>query len=175
MVDQNKPSKLVFSEEDVTHLINLWNECIPVKDIALDMGRPFNNIRNKIKDLQKKGLIKPRDTSNSIPDEVIETYAGMYSIPLDTVNSMVTLFSGDKDLVIANLHAACEAYSKQNGFCYYLKDMVKLTFIGEPSDAVPARGADGELVLISKAVAHTRNTMSHSTFVNMCKYIASKF
>lgn len=168
-------NKTRFSEEDIEFLITLWNDGVKVKDIALSMGRSFHNIRNKVKALHKSGRIKQRDMSNNIKNEELEDLSARFNLPIDTVRSISKLFSGGRDNILSSTETACEAYKAQNGYCYYLSDRVKLSFSGEPSDAVPMNGHNNSMVLVCKAVAHTRNTLGHSAFVNVCSYIANKF
>ena len=66
-------------------------------------------------------------------------------------------------------------YTRQNGYCYYLPDRVKLTLDTSPSGIVPMQGHEGELILTCNAIANTRKTMSHDGFINLCKAIATTF
>lgn len=164
-----------FTPEDVEQLIELWNANMTAKDIAIAMDRPFHNIRNKIKSLQKAGKIAPRSNSNNIDDTFIEITAGAYGLPVDTVKFFTTLFTGGRERIIAGTQQCCEAYLKQNGYCYYLSDNVKLTLDDSPSGAVPLMIGTDTVILVCKAVASVRSGMTHNTFINMCKAIAKHF
>lgn len=164
-----------FTEEDIQTLQQLWSDNLTAKEIAMQMERPYLNVRNKIRDLQKKGALKKREKSNAMPDMFVETTAGVYGLPVDLVQHFTTLFSGGQDRVISGVNQCCMAYLDQNGYCYYLKDRVKLTPDESPSGLTPLQGANGELVLTCRAIAHTRSTMSHNAFINLCKAIASEF
>ena len=164
-----------FTEQDVARLIQLWNANLSAKDIALEMGRSFHNIRNKIKSLQKKGEIAPRSNSNKVDDTFVEITAAAHQLPIEIVRHFTTLFTGGQERVIAGTQQCCEAYTRQNGYCYYLTDRVKLTMDVSPSGVVPTQGHNGELILVCHAIANTRKTMSHDGFINLCKAIATTF
>nr|DAR25200.1 MAG TPA: MarR family [Caudoviricetes sp.] len=164
-----------FTPAAVEQLIEMWNQNFTAKDIALAMDRPFHNIRNKIKALQKAGKIAPRSNSNNIDTTFIEITAGAYGLPVDTVAYFTTLFTGGKERIIASTQQCCEAYVAQKGYCYYLSPQVKLTMDDSPSGIVPMQGHENNLILTCKAIANTRKTMSHASFINLCKAIAKNF
>lgn len=172
-VQPDHPS--IFSEEDVQQLIALWEADTTVRDIALAMGRPYNNIRNKVAQLQKKGLILPRDSRNQLPDNYIETTAGAYGVPIETVRAFTKMFSNGARKIMDGTEDALKAYQNQSGECFYLKGMVKLTFDETPSGAVPMYTRDGSMILVCKAVAGMRMSMSHEAFIGVCKHIANGF
>lgn len=170
-----KGAPKVFSDEDIANIISLWNENRTVKDIAQFIDRPFVSVRNKIAAMQKKGLIAPRSQSNKLPEQFVEQTAGVHQLPTDLVQYFTTLFSGGADRIIEGVNKACEAYRHQNGSCFYLKNLVRLTQDNSPSGVVPMYMEGGELILVCRSVAVLRSTMGHKSFVNMCKYIAKQF
>lgn len=164
-----------FSDKDIETLISLWNDNLTVKEIAIAMERPFNNVRNKIKALQDKGAITPRAKSNELDRDSVAQLAGAYQLPIDTVAYLAGLFSGGATRILANLQQACEAYINQNGYCYYLHGRVKLTMDDSPSGAFAMHGPEGTMILVCNAVANTRKTMTHEGFVGLCKLVAQRF
>lgn len=170
-----KGAPKVFSEEDMANIISLWNENRTVKDIAQFIDRPFVSVRNKVASMQKKGLIAPRSQSNKLPEQFVEQTAGVHQLPTDLVAHFATLFSGGADRIIEGVNKACETYREQNGSCFYLKNLVRLTQDSSPSGVVPMYMEGGELILVCRSVAVLRSTMGHKSFVNMCKYIAKQF
>ena len=168
---QPKPHTGTYTPEEEAELIAYWNDHATVREIANQMNRSFNNVRNKVAQLQKKGIIRARDAKSKLPDQFVEMTAGVYQLPIDTVAHFITLFSGSADKVIAQVNRACQAYVEQGGWCYYLRDKIKLTMDGSPSGVVVSE-VDGNMVLICRAVAGMRMSMSHNAFVGVCKHIA---
>nr|DAE86782.1 MAG TPA: Interferon-inducible and double-stranded-dependent eIF-2kinase dna binding protein, helix [Caudoviricetes sp.] len=164
-----------FTEQDVAQLVQLWNANLTARDIAAQMERPFHNIRNKIKSLQRQGVISPRSKTNVVDDTFISITAGTYQLPIELVEYFTTLFSGGQERVIAGTQQCCEAYQAQGGYCYYLRGQVKLTTDNSPSGVVPMQGPGGGLILVCNAIAGTRKTMSHEGFIALCKVIAQNF
>ena len=165
----------IFSKADIQQLIDLWEANTTVRDIALAMGRPYNNIRNKVAQLQKNGVIMPRDSHNQLPDNYIETTAGTYGVPLEVVRAFTKMFSNGAHKIMDGTEDALKAYQNQSGECFYLKGMVKLTFDETPSGVVPMYTRDGSLILVCKAVSGMRMSMSHEAFISVCKHIANRF
>ena len=165
----------IFSKADIQQLIDLWEADTTVRDIALAMGRPYNNIRNKVAQLQKKGVIMPRDSRNQLPDNYIETTAGTYGVPLEVVRAFTKMFSNGAHKIMDGTEDALKAYQNQSGECFYLKGMVKLTFDETPSGVVPMYTRDGSMILVCKAVSGMRMSMSHEAFIGVCKHIANRF
>lgn len=165
----------IFSKADIQQLIDLWEANTTVRDIALAMGRPYNNIRNKVAQLQKNGVIMPRDSRNQLPDNYIETTAGTYGVPLEVVRAFTKMFSNGAHKIMDGTEDALKAYQNQSGECFYLKGMVKLTFDETPSGVVPMYTRDGSMILVCKAVSGMRMSMSHEAFIGVCKHIANRF
>ena len=165
----------IFSKADIQQLIDLWEANTTVRDIALAMGRPYNNIRNKVAQLQKNGVIMPRDSRNQLPDNYIETTAGAYGVPLEVVRAFTKMFSNGAHKIMDGTEDALKAYQNQSGECFYLKGMVKLTFDETPSGVVPMYTRDGSMILVCKAVSGMRMSMSHEAFIGVCKHIANRF
>ena len=165
----------IFSKADIQQLIDLWEADTTVRDIALAMGRPYNNIRNKVAQLQKKGVIMPRDSRNQLPDNYIETTAGTYGVPIEVVRAFTKMFSNGAHKIMDGTEDALKAYQNQSGECFYLKGMVKLTFDETPSGVVPMYTRDGSMILVCKAVSGMRMSMSHEAFIGVCKHIANRF
>ena len=84
-------------------------------------------MRNKIAALQKKGIIKARDTRNKVPQTFIMEMAGKYNVPIDVVLFLSSLFTGGVDKIMAQTETAVEQYVAQEGQCYYLGERVRLT------------------------------------------------
>lgn len=164
-----------FTDQDIETLISLWNDNLTVKEIAIAMERPFNNVRNKVKALQDKGVIASRAKSNELDSDSVAQLAGAYQLPVDVVEYLASLFSGGATRILANLQQACDAYIKQNGYCYYLHGRVKLTMDDSPSGAFAMHGPEGTMILVCNAVANTRKTMTHEGFVGLCKLVAQRF
>ena len=165
----------IFSKADIQRLIDLWEADTTVRDIALAMGRPYNNIRNKVAQLQKNGVIMPRDSRNQLPDNYIETTAGTYGVPIEVVRAFTKMFSNGAHKIMDGTEDALKAYQNQSGECFYLKGMVKLTFDETPSGVVPMYTRDGSMILVCKAVSGMRMSMSHEAFIGVCKHIANRF
>ena len=165
----------IFSKADIQQLIDLWEANTTVRDIALAMGRPYNNIRNKVAQLQKNGVIMPRDSRNQLPDNYIETTAGTYGVPLEVVRAFTKMFSNGAHKIMDGTEDALKAYQNQSGECFYLKGMVKLTFDETPSGVVPMYTRDGSMILVCKAVSGMIMSMSHEAFIGVCKHIANRF
>lgn len=161
--------KTRFSEDDIAILIELWEQGQTVKAIATYMERSYNNVRNKVASLQKKGVLRSRDTK--LPDNFIQITAGTFSLPIDVVQYLSSQVRGNADQVISGTHMLCAAYAQQKGECFYLKGRVKLTMDNTPS-GVEVVDLDGQPVLVCKAVAGMRMSLSHNTFINICKFIA---
>ena len=170
-----QPHHSIFSKADIQQLIDLWEADTTVRDIALAMGRPYNNIRNKVAQLQKNGVIMPRDSRNQLPDNYIETTAGAYGVPLEVVRAFTKMFSNGAHKIMDGTEDALKAYQNQSGECFYLKGMVKLTFDETPSGVVPMYTRDGSMILVCKAVSGMRMSMSHEAFIGVCKHIANRF
>ena len=165
----------IFSKADIQQLIDLWEADTTARDIALAMGRPYNNIRNKVAQLQKKRVILPRDSRNQLPDNYIETTAGAYGVPIEVVRAFTKMFSNGARKIMDGTEDALKAYQNQSGECFYLKGMVKLTFDETPSGVVPMYTRDGSMILVCKAVSGMRMSMSHEAFIGVCKHIANRF
>lgn len=164
-----------YTDEAIASLVAYWNADYTVREIAERMGRTYNSVRNKVASLQKRGLISPRDNRNTLPVGFIEQTAGEYNLPIETVAFFVGLFGKGARHIVAGVKDACEAWVAQNGECYYLRGRVRLSRDTSPSGIVPMYLADGQLILVCRAVASVRKTMSHGGFVSMCKHIANAF
>lgn len=169
------PHPSIFSKADIQQLIDLWEANTIVRDIALAMGRPYNNIRNKVAQLQKNGVIMSRDSRNQLPDNYIETTAGAYGVPIEVVRAFTKMFSNGARKIMDGTEDALKAYQNQSGECFYLKGMVKLTFDETPSGVVPMYTRDGSMILVCKAVSGMRMSMSHEAFIGVCKHIVNRF
>lgn len=163
-----------FSDSDVQDLITMWQKHYTVREIAGYLGRPFNNVRNKVAALQKKGIIKARDTRNKVPQTFIMETAGKYNVPIDVVLFLSSLFTGGVDKIMSQTETAVEQYVAQEGQCYYLGERVRLTMDTSPSGVVVVT-IGLEMALVCRAVAGMRMTMSHEAFVGVCKLVAQRF
>lgn len=168
-------SPQLFSESDTATLVEMWNAQHTVREIATAMGREFNNVRNKVAYLQKRGVIAPRANGNRLPEEFIEQTAGQYNLPIDLVAYFASLFGKGAQRIMAGTQEACEAWVAQGGECYYLRGRVRLTADESPSGVVPMYLSDGRMFLMCRAVASVRQSMSHGGFVSMCRHIAKVF
>lgn len=175
MTENVKSESGVYSDEDIARIIALWEEGIAVKDIALELGRKLESVRNKVRSLQKKGLIEIRNNVMGLPEHFVEHTAGAYGLPIEWVEHFKTLFVGGQEKLIAGINGCCEAWIAQNGRCLYLSDRIVLTPDSEPSGAVAMYDDTGRVVLVCKAIAHTRNTLSHNVFISVCRQIAENF
>lgn len=163
-----------FSEEDTRDLIDMWRKQYTVREIAGYLGRPFNNVRNKVAALQKKGIIKARDTRNKVSQTFILETAGEFNVPVDVVSYLSSLFTGGADKIMAQTREAVTQYVAQNGQCYYLGERVRLTMDNTPSGVVVV--AVGETnALVCRAVAGMRMSTTHETFLSICRLIALRF
>lgn len=173
IIEQSVPptEKIHFDKDDVAILIELWEQGHTVKEIASFMGRSYNNVRNKVASLQKKGTLRTRNSLSDIPANFAETTAGLFNLPVDTVEHLSHLIKGNDSQIMAMTHMLCAAYVQQKGYCYYLKERIKLTMDNTPS-GVEIVDVKGQPVLVCKAVAGMRMAISHHAFVNICKYIA---
>lgn len=177
LIDQSNPKTRFassFSEEDTRDLITMWNKHYTVREIAGYLGRSFNNVRNKVAALQKKGLIKARDTRNKISQSFIMETAGKFGVPIDVVLYLSSLFTGGSDKIMEQTTEAVEMYKAQGGKCYYLGDMVHLTMDDTPSGVVVVRVKD-KIALVCRAVAGMRMATTHETFLGICRLIAQRF
>lgn len=173
---QTIPSRLdKFTEDDTARLVELYNSGATFRDIALTMGRPFLNIRNKVHALQRKGVLAKRTHTHNLPENYIEHTAGANGLPISVVEWFAKQFSGPQGKRIAGIQGCCIAWERQNGKCYYLKDKISLVAEDTPNGAVPMYGANGEIILVCKAISHTRNTMSHGAFVKLCHWVSQNF
>lgn len=164
-----------YTEADVEAIVSFWHEGLTAKDIAIALDRKYVSVRNKIRQLQKKGVIKTRTNSNTLPDGFVEHTAAAFGLPVELVSHFCTLFSGGQDRIIAGVSDCCIAWAEQQGKCYYLGDHVRLTMDDSPSGVVVMYGQNNRPVLVCKAISHTRNTMGHDTFVSMCRVVAERF
>lgn len=168
-------AKHIFTDEDTAQLMDYWNGGLTAREIAVAMDRPYNNIRNKIKQLQQKELIAPRDNKIQLPDNFIEITAGVHNLPVDIVEHFRHLFGGTTDKIVTGVEQACVAYTAQQGKCFYLGDMSVLTPDNSPSGIMVSTGPQGELVLVCRAISSLKNSLSHATFVAVCKKVANAF
>lgn len=175
--EQAKPDKThfatSFTKEDVTTLIALWSRGHTVREIAERMGRSYNNVRNKVAALQKKGEIKPRDPKNKLPDGYIQGTAARFMIPVDVVQYLSSFFGGSAADMMKNIDEAAARYKAQKGQCAYLGERVTMTMDTTPSGLVVIPGEP--MMLCSRAVAGMRMSMSHESFVGVCRAIALRF
>lgn len=191
-----------YRQEDVAQLISLWNSGATTTDIATALQRGVTSIRNKIRALQKSGVlgIRARDTSTTIPaatehapptapavahihdyTTLITLTQGAYDLP----DGYVEYFMGEiirmmGEEVLANrelfsdmVTECCTAWYTQSAECYYLGQACSMTIAPSPTQAVLMTGADGELVFVSRAIARMRGTLAHSTFVRICGVVAT--
>lgn len=174
-LDEMAPEKSgAYSEKETNELIEFWNEGAPVREIALMMNRPYNNVRNKVAQLRKKGVIRSRDVKNKLPDNYAEVMAAAYSLPTEVVEYLISLIDGNTDTILAVTPDLCRSYAEQGGYCYYLRDRIKLTMDNTPS-GMQISYIDFNVVLTCRAVSSMRMMMGHNSFVNICKYIANRF
>lgn len=162
-----------FTKGDVTTLIALWSRGHTVREIAERMGRSYNNVRNKVAALQKKGEIKPRDPKNKLPDGYIQGTAARFMIPVDVVQYLSSFFGGSAADMMKNIDEAAARYKAQKGQCAYLGERVTMTMDTTPSGLVVIPGEP--MMLCCRAVAGMRMSMSHESFVGVCRAIALRF
>lgn len=162
-----------FTKEDVTTLIALWNRGHTVREIADRMWRSYNNVRNKVAALQKKGEIRPRDVKNKLPSGYIEGTAARFMIPVDVVQYLSSFFGGSAADIMRNVDEAAARYKAQKGQCAYLGERVTMTMDNTPSGLVVIPGEP--MMLCCRAVAGMRMSMSHESFVGVCRAVALRF
>lgn len=163
-----------YSDDELDRLVHLWKLGRPSKEIAQQLNRAHTSVRNKVKALQKKGVIAPRERANKLPDGFVEHLAGAYKLSVDTVQYFTTLFGGGQGNIVQGTTSSCIAWSAQGGKCFYLGERVPLSLDSSPSGVEPVLN-NGEMVLVCRAVAAIRRSVSHDSFVGMCKLIAERF
>lgn len=163
----------IFTAADTARLTELFSQGTPVSRIAKIMERPHNNVRNKVRALQAKGVIPKRATSTTIPQAFIEDTAGTYDVPADIVASLALQTSGPMESRKQQLIESCLAWSAQSGHCYYSPQISLVSGI-HPASATIMRDGEGNIVLVCRAIARMRGGMSHKGFVNLCYSVASQ-
>lgn len=144
-----------------------------MREIADKMGRSYNNVRNKVAALQKKGEIKPRDVKNKLPVGYIQETAARFMLPVEVVHYLSTFFGGSAADMMININEAAARYKAQKGQCAYLGERVMMTMDTTPSGLVVIPGEP--MMLCCRAVAGMRMTMSHESFIGVCRAIALRF
>lgn len=161
----------IFTESDITQLIELFLQGIPVSEIAQMMERPHNNVRNKIRALQNKGRLPKRATSTTLSQDFLEGTAELHAVPLDIVASLAAQTSGSIETRKQRLIESCQAWTAQAGCCYYSPQIV-LTSGVHPASATVMAGDSGSIILVCRAIARMRGGMSHKGFINVCRTIS---
>lgn len=161
----------IFTDSDIAQLIELFLQGVPVSEIAQMMERPHTNVRNKIRALQNKGRLPKRATSTTLSQSFLEDMAELHAVPVDIVTSLATQTSGSMEARKKLLIKGCHAWTAQAGCCYY-SPQITLTSGVHPAAATVMAGDDGSVILVCRAIARMRGSMSHKGFVNVCRTIS---
>lgn len=161
----------VFSDDDISQLVELFAQGLPLTQIANVMSRPLNNVRNKVRALQKKGTLPKRATTTSLPETFFIEIAQTCNVPLDLVKTLAQQVQGTRAQRQHHITLGCQAWTSQGGRCYYAPH-IQLTTDVSPATATLMRGQDDGVVLVCRAIAVMRNKMSHTGFVRLCQTVA---
>lgn len=161
----------IFSDDDIAQLVELFAQGSPLTTIAKTMGRPLNNVRNKVRALQKKGTLPKRATTTTLPESFFVEIAQVCNVPLDLVKVLAQQVQGTREQRQQHIMSGCQAWGAQGGRCYYAPHIPLTTDIS-PATATLMRGRDDSVVLVCRAIAVMRNKMSHTGFVRLCQTVA---
>lgn len=165
-MSMTRKRKGLYTDEDIATLIALRGEGKTEKEIAMVLGRSFNSVHCKIKELIKDGRLQLiRDTTPISDDDITELASKHLTTPR-LVELVVEVVGTRMRNRIGEVDAALLAFNVQDRCCAYFGVGISLEVgSADPTRAVLTKDRVGRPMWISKVAARMRGKLSHETFL----------
>lgn len=155
-----------YKDHEIAELVKLRGEGVTEKEIAKRLGRPYNSVHCKIKELRKAGeLPLVRDTT-PVSDEDVEELAIKHGVAVALVQTVIEQVGSRMRTRLAEVDAALLAWNVQARTCAYFGVPISLeASVTLPTRAVLSKDKQGRPLWVSKMAAKMRGKLSHEMFL----------
>lgn len=162
MKRQNRP----YTEEDVELLIQLRNGGKTEREIATALGRPYNSIHCKVKELRKLGKLPLIRNLAMLSDDDIAEMAVEQGLLVDDVTRIIAKVGKPYVSSRDQFSTAIQSWTRQKGRCVYFGVPIYIDNPPTPStQAFLLPGEDGGVVWVSSIARKMRGKLSHEMFM----------
>lgn len=165
-------SRRAYSAEDVAKIIEMRKSGELEKDIAVALGRSYNSLHSKLKQLRDVGLVPVLRDISPITDEDIANIAldkGVTEhLVIDIMGRLGSLYRGK----LPRLREVVDAYVSQQGRCCYFGTIMDMTYDSDASHrAELVYTEDGKPMWMTRMAKRMRGRLSHTTFLRAVEII----
>lgn len=155
-----------YTEQDIEQIIELRGSGLSEKKIAEAIGRPYNSVHCKIKELRQNGRLPLiRDITPLTPED-IEELAVKHQLSVDDVERVIEIVGSRLLSKKAFIDEALLQWQVQGSLCAYYGvgiSMVASTTL--PTRACLSTNAQGKPMWISLMAKKMRGKLSHEMFL----------
>lgn len=156
----------LYTETELSRIVELRGAGRTEKQIAEELGRPYNSVHCKIKEMRKDGRLPLVRDTTPVSDEDISALASKHRVTVGAVEYVIACVGSRMKNRLPDVDAALLAYNAQSACCVYFG--VPIALVGErgkPHMAVLRRDKVGHPMWVSKMAAKMRGKLSHEMFL----------
>lgn len=167
-----KQTRRAYSADDIAQIIEMRKAHIPEKEIAKALGRPYNSVHSKLKQLRDEGLVPIVRDISPVTDEDIDVFATRKNVKVELVNGIMsrlgTLYRGK----LPQLETVIDAYVAQRGRCFYFGTTMDISYNSDSSArAELVYTEEGKPIWITRMAKRMRGRLAHGTFLRAVEII----
>lgn len=167
-----KKSRRAYSAEDVAKIIEMRTAHVSEKEIAVALGRSYNSLHSKLKQLRDEGLAPVIRDISPITEEDIATLALEKGVEVYLIESIMARLGNLYRGKLPRLEEAVDAYISQQGKCCYFGTVMDITYDSSALHrAELVYIEDGEPMWMTKMAKRMRGRLSHNTFLRAVEII----
>lgn len=142
------------------------------REIASIMGRTYNSIHCRIKQMRRDGTLSPvRDITPLSPGD-IEELAAAYHIAVYEVEAIISHVGKPIKHNVAKIKQALDQWVRQDGLCAYYGVPISFSAsIKSPTRVYLMSGVAGEVMWVSAMAKKMRGALSHEIFLQSLSVI----
>lgn len=165
-------SRRAYSAEDVAKIIEMRTAHMPEKEIAVALGRSYNSLHSKLKELRDEGLVPVIRDISPITDEDIAKLAESRGVTVGLVTDIMARLGSLYRGKLPRLEEVVDAYISQQGRCCYFGTMMDITYNSEVSNrAELVYTGSGDPMWMTRMAKRMRGRLSHTTFLRAVEII----
>lgn len=104
-----------YSKEELTHLISLWNNAVPLKEIASELNRSNASIKAQTRSLRERGVIRSRRVTKNFVQQEAQRVVTTTGCPLRLAERLIRECGPDSEAV----ERLAKVWVDQGGRCVY--------------------------------------------------------
>lgn len=161
-----KRSPKPYTEQDIARIVEMRASGKTEREIAADLGRPYNSVHCKIKELRKRGLVTAVRYPTDLTDEQVATLQRRWGVDDTFVRLVQTAMDKSLRGDVEAVSLAIDKWGEQDGRCAYYG--VRITLDGDKkasTRAVYVSGDEGEYIWVSLQGKKQRGKLSHRMFL----------